>query len=58
MEQPAEQIEQGVPGTEALPVAPVAAGGEAEPESLPATEAMPVVPAAAEGEARPESLPK
>ena len=53
MEQPAEQTEQAVPATEAIPVAPVAAGGEAQPESLP----VPVAPVAAGGEAQPESLP-
>ena len=51
MEQPAEQA---VPATEAIPVAPVAAGGETQPESLP----VPAPPVAAGGEAQPESLPE
>ena len=55
MEQPAEQA---VPATETVPVAPLAAGGEGQPDSLPATEALPVPPVAAEGEAQPESLPR
>ena len=58
MEQPAEQTEQAVTATEAIPVAPVAAGGEAQPESLPAAEAIPVAPVAAGGEAQPETLPE